>query len=116
VLLAVVACARPAHAEDGYDLWLRYRPLSGESAQAYRASTTRLIAPATSPTQIAARHELLHALTGLLGNAPPTADAVDGDGALVVGTAASSPLIARLKLDTAKIGREGYLIRSVVIG
>ncbi|HET7777530.1 MAG TPA: alpha-glucuronidase family glycosyl hydrolase [Rudaea sp.] len=115
LLLAAIACARPAHGEDGYDLWLRYRPLGGDSAQAYRAATTRLIAPAASPTQIAARSELIDALAGLLGSAPPTADAIDGDGALVVGTAASSALIARLKLDTAKIGREGYLIRSAVI-
>ncbi|HSC13440.1 MAG TPA: alpha-glucuronidase family glycosyl hydrolase [Rhodanobacteraceae bacterium] len=115
LLLAAIACARPAHGEDGYDLWLRYRPLGGDSAHAYRVATTRLIAPAASPTQIAARSELIDALTGLLGSAPPTADAIDGDGALVVGTAASSALIARLKLDTAKIGREGYLIRSVVI-
>ncbi len=115
LLLAAIACARPAHGEDGYDLWLRYRPLGGDSAQAYRVATTRLIAPAASPTQIAARSELIDALTGLLGSAPPTADAIDGDGALVVGTAASSALIARLKLDTAKIGHEGYLIRSVVI-
>ena len=115
LLLAAIACARPAHGEDGYDLWLRYRPLGGDSAHAYRVATTRLIAPAASPTQIAARSELIDALTGLLGSAPPTADAIDGDGALVVGTAASSALIARLKLDTAKIGREGYLIRSAVI-
>jgi alpha-glucuronidase len=115
LLLAAAACARQVHAEDGYDLWLRYGPLSGESAQAYRPSTTRLIAPAGTPTQIAARSELLRALTGLLGSAPPTGDAIAGDGALVVGTAASSALIAKLKLDTAKIGREGYLISSVVI-
>ncbi len=115
VLLAACACAPSAHAEDGHDLWLRYRPLAAESAQQYRAFTTRLIAPVATPTQEVTRKELMRALVGLLGSAPPAADAIASDGALVVGTAASSALIAGLKLDTAKLGRDGYLIRSVVI-
>jgi alpha-glucuronidase len=115
LLLAAGACAPLAHAEDGYDLWLRYRPLAAERAQSYRPLTAALIAPAATPTQAAARSELLRALGGLLGSAPPLTDAIVGDGALVVGTAESSALVAGLKLDTAKLGRDGYLIRSVVI-
>jgi len=40
---------------------------------------------------------------------------VDRDGAVVVGTPASSPAIAKLKLDARTLGRDGYLIRSVVV-
>jgi len=113
LLLGGALCPRPALAEDGYDLWLRYRPIVGEAAQAYRAGATELVAGAGSPTLAATRAELLRGLGGLLGAAPPLSDAVTGDGAVVVGTPASLPLLATFGVDTSGLGREGYLIRSV---
>lgn len=106
---------RMAQAEDGYDLWLRYRPLAGAEATDLRAHAAALVAPAATPTQVATRDELARGLSGLLGTAPAKTDAVSADGAIVVGTAASSPVIARLGLKTRGLGREGYLIRSVTI-
>lgn len=114
-LLAAALCAQPAHAEDGYDLWLRYRPVAAERADAYRAQASRLIAGAATPTQSATRAELLRGLDGLLGAAPPLSETVTGNGAIIVGTPASSPLIARLGLETGDLGSEGYLIRSVIV-
>jgi alpha-glucuronidase len=108
-------CVPSAHAEDGYDLWLRYRPIATERAGEYRASATQLIAGAATPTQAATRAELLRGLGGLLGAAPPLSETITGDGAVIVGTPTSSPLIAKLRLDTDDLGREGYLIRSVTI-
>lgn len=114
-LLATLLCAPAAMAEDGYELWLRYRPLPEQAARTYRAGASELVATAATPTQAATRAELLRGLGGLLGEPPPLSDAITRDGAVLVGTPASSPLLARLRLDTDGLGREGYLIRSVVV-
>lgn len=109
---ASLSAPHALRAEDGYELWLRYRPVAATDA-ATRVS--ELVAPAGSPTQSAARDELLRGLGGLLGAAPPLSDHVGRDGALLVGTAASSPVVARLGIDTRGLGREGYLVRSIVV-
>ncbi|RPE81204.1 alpha-glucuronidase family glycosyl hydrolase [Vulcaniibacterium tengchongense] len=114
LLAAALGCGA-AQAEDGYELWLRYRPIEAARADGYRAFATQLLAGAATPTQAATREELQRGLRGLLGAAPPLAERVTRDGALVVGTPASSPTIAGLRLDTEGLGREGYLIRSVVV-
>jgi alpha-glucuronidase len=111
-LSASALAAAPAAAEDGYELWLRYRPLAKAGDAAYVA---QLLAPADTPTQAATRAELLRAFDGLFGEPPLLGDRVTRPGALVVGTAASSPAIARLQLETADLGREGYLIRSLMV-
>ncbi len=115
-LLLALLLPVQALAEDGYDLWLRYRPLPADDARAARTAAAELIAGDATPTQAATRAELLRGLGGLLGAAPALAQQVTRDGAIVVGTPASSPLVAALGLDTAALGREGYLIRSVRIG
>jgi alpha-glucuronidase len=115
LIVAVLLHTQAAHAEDGYDLWLRYAPAPAQQASIYRNQVTQLIAASATPTQAVTRKELQRGLSGLLGHAPPLADAVDQDGAVIVGTAASSPLIAGLQLDTQSLGNEGYLIRSVAI-
>lgn len=115
LLLMTMAAMRPAWAEDGYDLWLRYRPLPAQQAAAARTHAIQLVAPSATPTQKATRDELQRALAGLLGTAPAVADAASGSGALVVGTPASSPAIAGLRLKLKDLGREGYLIRNAVV-
>ncbi|WP_255516348.1 alpha-glucuronidase family glycosyl hydrolase [Luteimonas suaedae] len=103
-----------ASAEDGYELWLRYRPAGDAHVDAYRMRASRLVAAAATPTQAATRAELLRGLEGLLGAPPPLSEAA-AEGAVIVGTPSASPLIARLGLETGDLGREGYLIRSAVI-
>jgi alpha-glucuronidase len=55
-------------------------------------------------------------LRGLLGAAPARADKVSRDGALVVGTPRSLPLLAQLSLQLPQPGSQGYVIRSVTLG
>ena len=112
-LLAVLACLPVAHAEDGYELWLRYRPLDAEQARDYRARFAQLVAPAQTDVQRVTREELVRGLGGMLGRAPTQAQRADRAGALLVGTPASLPAIARLGLELDGLGDEGYLIRSV---
>ena len=114
VLAIVFLCGvTAARAESGYDLWLRYTPVEARYKGRYAVSA--LVAADTSPTLRAAQAELDRGLSGMLGAAPAMADA-PSDGALVIGTPQSSPIIAGLKLPLAPLGGEGYLIRTLMVG
>jgi alpha-glucuronidase len=105
--------AGQAAAEDGYDLWLRYRPVEQAWSERYRPLATEIVAPQGSPIQSAAVAELDRGLKGLLGQAPPHAAKVDRDGAILIGAPVISGAITDLELPTRPLGAEGYLIRSV---
>ncbi|AQR75779.1 alpha-glucuronidase family glycosyl hydrolase [Sphingomonas sp. LM7] len=115
LLLLLLSAATPlgAHAETGYDLWLRYQPVEDEWRVRYAAATAQVIAP-SSPAIDVAFDELIRGLEGLLGRAPTRRDGAIGDGAIVLGTE-KSPRIASLGLPLARLGNEGYLIRSATI-
>jgi alpha-glucuronidase len=116
VLLTALCLALPdVRAEDGYELWLRYKPVEAALADEYRSRAVELVAPAQTPTQRLARDELRRGLQGLLGRAPHSSERNTREGAIVVGTPASSRTVAAFKPDVAGLGREGYLIRSVSI-
>jgi alpha-glucuronidase len=104
-----------AKAEDGYRLWLRYEPLPERVVGAYRRQVTCVVAPGQSATFDAIRAELTHGCATLLGRPIPIVKDVDREGTLVVGTPASSRLIARLgwerQLDD--LGPEGFRVRSL---
>jgi alpha-glucuronidase len=114
----IVCLASPGGgaAEDGYDLWLRYRLIADTARLVeYRSAITQLVVESQSPTINAARAELVTGLRGLLGRDVPIARAVTRDGALVLGTPASSRLIAALPLAAAlrDAGSEGFVIRAM---
>ncbi|MGR4866011.1 alpha-glucuronidase family glycosyl hydrolase [Caulobacter sp. LARHSG274] len=108
-LLALLsaALASPVRAEDGYDLWLRYRPLPAAQRPA-----PRTIAPsADTPTLKVARAELERGLQGLTGAARAQAGA--GAGTILLGTPTGSSAVAALHLPLQAAGEEGYVIRTV---
>ncbi|HEX4273005.1 MAG TPA: alpha-glucuronidase family glycosyl hydrolase, partial [Rhizomicrobium sp.] len=105
--------AIPARAEDGYDLWLRYRPMEAAAQSEYRPLATTIVCQGASPSLDAARAELSKGLSGLLDR--PIGAGSLSDGAVMIGTPATSPLIAGLKLPLAALGNEGYLIRSTSV-
>jgi alpha-glucuronidase len=111
---ALAACAgsSAAQAEDGYDLWLRYQPLSPTAQARYLESAQIIVSGAETPTLAAARSELQRGLGGLLGRPVGTTKRVL-NGAVVIGTPASSPIIAGLQLRLTKLGPEGFMIRSI---
>ncbi|MBO9576069.1 MAG: alpha-glucuronidase [Sphingobium sp.] len=92
--MAFVAAA-PVHAEDGYRLWLRYAPTPAGGA------ISRITASRTSPMISVVREELQKGLAGRV---------VD-----VTLATTSEPAVAALKLPTADLGEEGYLIRTVTL-
>ncbi|QQS49461.1 MAG: alpha-glucuronidase [Acidobacteriota bacterium] len=118
LLIAVqLSIALPVSAEDGYRLWLRYDPLPEKTIEGYRPRIASLVIPGESPTLRAIRAELSRGFSGLLRHQIPLSEAVDHDGAVLIGTPQTSPIIAGLRWDRElrSQGTEGYLIRSISI-
>jgi alpha-glucuronidase len=84
----------------------------------YRSQVTSIIVPGKSATFDAIRTELAGGCAGLLGRSVPVAKNIRRDGALIVGTTKSLPLIAELKLERQleALGPEGFIIRSIKLG
>ncbi|HEY8188671.1 MAG TPA: alpha-glucuronidase family glycosyl hydrolase [Pyrinomonadaceae bacterium] len=112
IIFVTVASSR---AEDGYRLWLRYDPLPEKATQVYRVSATGLVVPGSSAILNTIRKEFADGCRGLLGKDIPLTDRVDRDGVVVIGTPASSPLIAGLswRRQLAALGPEGFTIRAI---
>jgi alpha-glucuronidase len=106
---APVAAAAPPPDEDGYDLWLRYRPV--EPAYARKVHVAAIVG-ANTPLQLSAESELQRGLKGLLGRDVALKPSAQGY-ALILGTPSSSNLIKNLNLPLKGLGEEGYLIRDV---
>ncbi len=95
LLIPLLASAPGAGAEDGYELWLRYRPVSDPvMRKSYGASITGVSLEGSSPTLRAARDEIARGLRGLLGVDVPFVPPTARDGLLVAGTPARSSLVA----------------------
>ena len=112
IALLCLAWAAPAQAEDGYDLWLRYRPLPTGQAAVVAARATAIVHDEQDATTALAAAELDRGLSGLTGR--PLATGAVTDGAIVIGTARSAR-IAALGLPLSDLGPEGYLLRSMTV-
>jgi alpha-glucuronidase len=116
--MLVLSTATIAQAEDGYELWLRYPRVADVTLlEQYRSTVNAILITGDSPTMRAAAGELTRGLRGLLDVAIADVQIIALDGVLIVGTPASSPIIASLGLDgdLSTAGGEGYVIRSVTI-
>ncbi|KQM29036.1 alpha-glucuronidase [Sphingomonas sp. Leaf11] len=111
-VLLCMAWTAPARAEDGYDLWLRYRTLPAPQAAAVAAKATVVVRDEQDATIAHAAAELERGLSGLTGR-QVSAGAM-ADGAILIGTARSSRISA-LRLPLSELGPEGYVLRSVVV-
>ena len=111
----MVAMANVAAAETGHDLWLRYAPLADGPRGVTVMFATELVTGSTSPTLDLAVDEVSQAIAKMTGKSILSRNVVDRDGAIVIGTTRSLPLIAKLDLPLASVGKEGYVISSVRI-
>jgi alpha-glucuronidase len=111
-----IAWAAAARAEDGYELWLRYRPLPAAARSVIAQQVEAIVGPENpSPTSQAAIAELRRGLGSLLSSAVPAGTA-PVDGAILIGTPRNTPAIEALHLPLGDLGKEGYLIRSATVG
>jgi alpha-glucuronidase len=115
ICLAAVALSLPVAAEDGYDLWLRYRSVDAASYPALETQVRELVSGSATPTLAAVERELKVGLAGMSGAVIPVVPAPSRDGAVLFGTPRSSPAIAALALDLGRVGAEGYVVRSLVM-
>ena len=112
--------AQPPADEDGSQLWLRYPKvaLAGRLAE-YQAALTHVVKAGSSATLQAAQAELVKGLGGLLGRDDPRRRTQPtGDGAVVLGTPASSTIVSGLALGSrlTAVGSEGYLVKATTVG
>jgi len=72
ILYLLLIISSLLHAEDGYDLWLRYKPVSDIAVlAAYKQKITAVQLNGNSPTLQVIKEELSIALPGLLKSAIP---------------------------------------------
>jgi len=83
-VFAIAAFSSPVLAEDGYDLWLRYRPVEAAYATQVKPRATAIIGGDT-PILNSAKSELKRGLDGLLAQDTPVV-AAPVDGAIVLQT------------------------------
>ncbi|MGC4105866.1 MAG: alpha-glucuronidase family glycosyl hydrolase [Thermomicrobiales bacterium] len=105
-------------ADDGYELWLRYRPVDdADLLEQYRAAMVACVNHAAMPIASSIASELERACRGMLGTAPQPAEAVERDGTILIGT----PDRIRDVLDrigetrVSSLGAEGYLLRTAKV-
>ncbi len=122
-LLLTLAATASAADQDGYDLWLRYRPLDRAAQASVQAQARSIVIPgAPSPTTQAAVAELQKGLAGMLGKPTAQAGAPASritDGALLLATPERLPELAAeaspLRAELSRLGNEGYLLRQTRI-
>ncbi|MEU2689847.1 alpha-glucuronidase family glycosyl hydrolase [Streptomyces hygroscopicus] len=97
--------------EDGYDLWLRYRPTADVRRLAeYREALAGLARQGEGPVMDSAELELRRAARGLTGGAPVRVPADRASG--VIGAVDESPVVrSQVSPDRlARIGAQGFVI------
>jgi alpha-glucuronidase len=88
-LLSLLACAALAHAETGYDAWLRYAPLEGTALEQYRQAVPPVVALLySSPVAMSARAEIVRGVKGMLGRTLREEASVPKENAIVIETVA----------------------------
>ena len=116
--VVLICAAGSVAAEDGYDLWLRYKPVTdGRLLGEYRKLVSSVVVQGGSSTSVAVKKELVTGLSGLLGRKVPHATDIEKPGAVVVGTPATSAIIRKLQRqkELQRAGDEGYIIESTRI-
>lgn len=107
-----------AWAEDGYEMWLRYQPLTDQSTlKTYQSSIRNVVVAGDSETTDAIRKELTLGLSGLLAREIRAINLAKSEtrlakNTLLVGTPQSSDAIASLALTERlkALGDEGFII------
>ncbi|MFD8386721.1 alpha-glucuronidase family glycosyl hydrolase [Streptomyces sp. NPDC059679] len=97
--------------EDGYDLWLRYRPTTDPRRLAeYRKALAGLVRQGEGPVMGNAESELRRAARGLTGSTPARVPA--DRASVVIGTVDESPVVrSQVSPDRlARIGEQGFVI------
>ena len=110
-----ISCFFSLFAEDGYELWLRYRLVQENTLlNSYRKIITAVNIDERNPTLLAASKELQTGLSGLLGKRITNSTTVQQN-SIIAGTRNSSSALRSIftENDLASCSNEGFIIRSV---
>ncbi len=102
-------------AESGYELWLRYAPITNPQLKtSYAQTINSVILPGKSPSSTIIRDELSRAMNGMLGKTPQFMNEPQNAGSLIIGTPTTSPLISTMNINTElqQAGQEGFVLIS----
>ena len=117
-IATLILCMPLLHAENGYDLWLRYQKVdNSQLLNSYSKTLAKLNFPVNSATLTEAKNELQQGLNGLLDTNLPETDGIS-KGTLLVGTPASSKVLSGIHAITNEIsglGDEGFLIKTLKV-
>ena len=98
-LIAFASFTSAAIAEDGHDLWLRYRPIEPRWKAQYAPHLTAIVTPSRLPAIRTAQAELRRGIVGMLGITP--SEEIQ-EGAILLKPSAHVP----------RLGSEGYCLRA----
>lgn len=118
LLILCLCCFLITKGENGYELWLRYKPVSNKALLAsYRENISGIITGGSSATMKIVKEELYAGLSGLLQIKIDTNTSAPHNGAIIAGTPHSSLLIrnAGITAQLKSAGDEGFVIISKTI-
>lgn len=118
LLILYLCCFFITKGENGYDLWLRYKPVTNKTLlSSYRENITCIMAGGASATMKIVKEELYTGLSGLLQTEIDTNTSIPCNGAIIAGTPHSSLLIrqAGVTASLKDAGEEGFVIISKTI-
>lgn len=112
ILLCALTMPSRAHAEDGYELWLRYRPRPAAQALAlHAAASTVVLSEPETPTLKVAAAELVRGIAGMTGRAPAATTQI-ADGAILLGTGTA---MDRAGLKLGALAPDEYIVRRATL-
>ena len=102
-------------AEDGYDLWLRYKKISNNSLlDQYKKQITSPVVLGSSQTIEIIKTELTQAFSGLIGTSYKILPSTGKSTTFIAGTVSTSTIISSIvtKDELNIIGNEGFIIKT----
>src|SRR5437870_5432342 len=89
LLFFFIALFNSIHAEDGYQLWLRYKPITNQLLRNnYLKSISGIFFTEHSPTLDVAREEMVTGLSSMLGK-KPVVQSIPASNCMLAGTGSS---------------------------
>lgn len=115
LLTILIALPVLMRAEDGYDLWLRYKKISSILLlDQYKKQISAPVVLGSSETIAISKAELSRAFSGLTGIPYKILSSVNKSSTFIAGTATSSNIISSIitKDELSSIGNEGFIIKT----
>ncbi|HTY10684.1 MAG TPA: alpha-glucuronidase family glycosyl hydrolase [Bacteroidota bacterium] len=116
LILSAVFIAQ-SMADDGYELWMKYKKVVDEKRLVeYQRHISSILLTDTSETCRIVREELENGLGGLLGRKIPFISSLHGQNVLVVGTPKRSSIVKMLcdAKSIGSLGKEGFVLKTAV--